>query len=137
VTATALSGTAKAHVWQESWDDSIQPRPILGDDGRPIRHRDIHLGSDIFNSPEYAIFVILHEATHKYANTEDYDIQGYTAYLDSLAYKKPGLTKAQALKNAESYAQVPRFVAQSMTRLRPSNRYFWASTRPPLQTADG
>lgn len=56
-----------------------------------------------------AIITFIHESTHRYAGTVDFDDMGYvsaTTYLGNgtIRFREPGLTKANALINADSYA---------------------------------
>ncbi|PZN92803.1 MAG: hypothetical protein DCF31_14830 [Alphaproteobacteria bacterium] len=56
-----------------------------------------------------AILTYIHESTHRYAGTVDFDDQGYvsaTTYIGngSIRFREPGISKAQALVNADSYA---------------------------------
>jgi hypothetical protein len=55
------------------------------------------------------VMVYIHEATHLYARTDDHNQAGYL--IDGLVmdanqypYREAGLTSAQALNNADSYA---------------------------------
>lgn len=66
---------------------------------------DIHMGSSIVKNGtqlENAV-LFLHEATHKYAGTADFGEKGYTT--DKGYYREAGLTPAQALNNADTYAR--------------------------------
>jgi len=68
------------------------------------RYGDIHLDStDLLTKPVYAAITLIHEATHKFSNTDDYDDKGYFK-SDGSAFRAPGLTWQQALNNADSYA---------------------------------
>ncbi|MEE2732515.1 MAG: hypothetical protein VYA55_16970 [Pseudomonadota bacterium] len=66
---------------------------------------DIHMGSSVVKNgtqlENAALF--LHEATHKYASTSDFGNKGYTT--DKGYYREEGLTPAQALNNADTYAR--------------------------------
>ncbi|MCG8315541.1 MAG: hypothetical protein MI976_20215 [Pseudomonadales bacterium] len=68
---------------------------------------DIHMGSSTVknNSQLNNAVLFIHEATHKYANTADFGEQGYTSSTGSCSYRKPGLTTAQALMNADSFGR--------------------------------
>lgn len=74
-------------------------------------HRgDIHLDTGMLdNGPELSAMTIIHEATHKFASTADFGDRGYTDN-ETGEFEAPGLTHAEALNNAESYA---RFVMMS------------------------
>ena len=73
-----------------------------GDEIKP--YGDIHLDSvDLMTRPVYAAITLIHEATHKFANTDDFDNKGYFKD-DGSDFRAPGLTWQQALKNADSYA---------------------------------
>jgi len=64
----------------------------------------IHVSKkSILADAERGIKIIIHEASHKYANTEDYDVRGYRL-VDDRDWVADGLTKAEALNNADSYA---------------------------------
>jgi hypothetical protein len=65
---------------------------------------------DIHVSPEYikgnafqAVRTFIHEASHKYASTDDFGEQGYI-FADGSDFRRAGITKADCLKNADSYA---------------------------------
>jgi hypothetical protein len=51
---------------------------------------------------ELAVVTIIHEASHKFANTFDHDNRAYRRRNDS-NWLAPGLTKPEALINADSY----------------------------------
>ena len=75
------------------------------DRARAVFKGDIHMGSSIVKNGtqlENAV-LFLHEATHKYASTSDFGEKGYTT--DKGFYREDGLTPAQALNNAETYAR--------------------------------
>jgi hypothetical protein len=66
--------------------------------------RTIHVSKKyMLRNEEGGVRTIIHEASHKYANTEDHDWRGYREADDS-RWMDPGLTKAEALNNADSYA---------------------------------
>lgn len=50
-----------------------------------------------------AVITYIHEATHRFCNTDDHGDQGYFK-SDGSGYIQPGLSWQQALKNADSYA---------------------------------
>jgi hypothetical protein len=65
---------------------------------------DIHVTRDyIMNNRFQAVRVFIHEATHRFANTDDFDEQGYM-FADGSDFREPGITAAQCLNNADSYA---------------------------------
>jgi hypothetical protein len=70
----------------------------------------IHVSRDkVQTGPAYAMMTYIHEATHRYAGTVDYGDSGYfflTNYITTgkVKWREPGLTAAQALTNADSYA---------------------------------
>ncbi len=65
---------------------------------------DIHVTRDyIMNNRFQAVRVLIHEATHKFAQTDDFDEQGYME-ADGSDFREPGITSAQCLNNADSYA---------------------------------
>ena len=72
--------------------------------GKMVSRGDIHLDRDVLDDEGLAIITFIHEATHKYASTADHG--GYSGYLanDGVAFEAPGLTRTQALNNADSYA---------------------------------
>ncbi|WP_297488020.1 hypothetical protein [Acidocella sp.] len=78
--------------------------------GQPRVIGQIHVSREkVKNRADYAMFTYIHEATHRYAGTTDYGDTGYiwlTKYLDSgeVGFRARGLTPAQALTNADSYA---------------------------------
>ncbi len=71
--------------------------------GKIVSRGDIHIDRDTLDDAELSIITFIHEATHKYASTADH---GDSGYLDNsgLQFDAPGLTKKQALNNADSYA---------------------------------
>ena len=67
-----------------------------------------YIASGTENRPR-AILTFIHEATHRYAGTVDFDDKGYisaTNYFagNGIMFREPGLTAAQAAINADSYA---------------------------------
>jgi len=48
-----------------------------------------------------AVTTFIHEATHRYANTQDFGEKGYSN--NGVVFNQPGLTTMEALANAESY----------------------------------
>ncbi len=71
--------------------------------GKMVSRGDIHLDRDVLDDEGLAIITFIHEATHKYASTADHGDSGYLAN-DGVAFEAPGLTRTQALNNADSYA---------------------------------
>ena len=66
---------------------------------------DIHMSvGGITAKPLIAAKIFVHEATHKFANTADFGEKGYTSD-DTAAFRDTGLTREQALMNAESYGR--------------------------------
>ncbi len=64
---------------------------------------DIHVKRDyIINNRRQAIRTFIHEATHRFANTKDFGESGYVE-ADGTAFRAAGLTKDQAIVNADSY----------------------------------
>ena len=64
----------------------------------------IHIDKrDMLRNADLGVITLIHEATHKYANTLDYD-DADDRIADFSYWLKPGLTTEQALNNAESYA---------------------------------
>ncbi|MHB1304693.1 MAG: hypothetical protein ACYCZB_14650 [Acidiphilium sp.] len=77
---------------------------LAGGSGKAFRG-DIHIGrSRLDTGPELSAKTIIHEASHKFASTADFGEKGYT-YDDDGLFREPGLTHAEALNNAESYAR--------------------------------
>ena len=65
---------------------------------------DIHVKRDyITNNRRQAVRTFIHEATHRFANTKDFGESGYME-ADGSAFRAAGLTKDQAIVNADSYA---------------------------------
>jgi len=68
---------------------------------------DIHLGRHRLGSADRAVVTFIHEAMHKYASLADHDMRGQVRDVggadDGSYYIAPGLTKAEALNNADSY----------------------------------
>ena len=64
----------------------------------------IHISKkEMLRSADLGVITLIHEATHKYANTLDHRDAGYRRE-DDRDWKAPGLTVDQALNNADSYA---------------------------------
>ena len=55
----------------------------------------------LFGAQKIGLVTFIHEASHRYANTEDFGPEGISE--DGVTFQQPGLTVAQALLNAESY----------------------------------
>lgn len=73
--------------------------------GEAVKRGDIHLDSDRLDTgTEDSAKTIIHEATHKFASAADYGKSGYTNDEDG-SFRADGLTREQALNNAESYAR--------------------------------
>jgi hypothetical protein len=80
--------------------------------GKRRIHLDmLHFASLSVKKAEHlGAMLYLHEATHLYAGTDDYGDRGNLIYRDNAfqkaadPYREPGLTRAQALRNADSYA---------------------------------
>ncbi|MBX9663190.1 hypothetical protein [Novosphingobium sp.] len=65
---------------------------------------DIHVKRDyIMNNRFQAVRTFIHEATHRFASTEDFGEQGYM-WSDGSDFREPGITADQCLRNADSYA---------------------------------
>ena len=83
---------------------ALSPRHNLGTrNGKVVSRGDIHIDLDTLGDEDLTVITFIHEASHKYASTADHGKSGYVEN-DGSAYEAPGLTKAQALKNADSYA---------------------------------
>ena len=64
----------------------------------------IHIDKrDMLRNADLGVITLIHEATHRYANTWDHGLAGYRKEDDS-DWRLPGLTVAEALHNADSYA---------------------------------
>jgi hypothetical protein len=65
---------------------------------------DIHVTRNyIMNNRFQAVRTFIHEATHRFANTDDFGEQGYM-FADGSDFRQPGITAEQCLNNADSYA---------------------------------
>lgn len=86
---------------------STTPGAVLSEDGTYYISRErhtIHISKkQMLRNPELGIITLIHEASHKYANTFDHGNRGYREADDS-GWWEPGLTKIEALNNADSYA---------------------------------
>ncbi len=71
--------------------------------GKTVSRGDIHLDRDALDDRGLAIITLIHEASHKYASTADFGDSGYLED-DGVDFEAAGLTNAQALRNADSYA---------------------------------
>jgi hypothetical protein len=66
---------------------------------------DIHITKEQLKKDiRYQAKNVVHESSHKFASTSDFGERGYTNDQGG-AFRKTGLTKDEALNNAESYAQ--------------------------------
>lgn len=65
---------------------------------------NIHVHQMVLQSNSKGSDTVIHEATHRYAGTSDFGEAGYVDSTLSRNFRAPGLTPAQALNNAESYA---------------------------------
>jgi hypothetical protein len=91
----------------------FEPGRNLGTRGADTVSRgDIRLQRSMFGGGAYdaaisnddmAVLTFIHEATHKYASTADHGNDGYI-HNDGQSFWANGLTMAQALNNADSYA---------------------------------
>ncbi len=57
----------------------------------------------IMNNRFQAVRALIHEATHKFADTEDFGEKGYI-YADGSDFREQGITYDECLINADSYA---------------------------------
>lgn len=88
---------------------------VIDQDGDHVSYNGhtLHVSKKrMLRNPEVGTITIIHEASHKYANTFDHDDQGYREEDDS-GWWAPGLTRAQALKNADSFAYFAYRVGES------------------------
>ena len=75
------------------------------EDGDVItRVGEIHIDkATVRTDMKMAVITYIHEATHKFVNTDDYGDQGYFK-SDGSTFCAPGINWQQALNNADSYA---------------------------------
>jgi hypothetical protein len=71
-------------------------------EGRRVSFGDIHLDQGMLDDPVRTLIVFIHEASHKYAGTYDHDDRGFLKD-NGTEFRAPGLTKQEALNNADSY----------------------------------
>lgn len=65
---------------------------------------DIHVTRDyLMNNRFQAVRTFIHEATHRFASTNDFAEQGYM-FANGSDFRQPGITATQCLNNADSYA---------------------------------
>lgn len=108
---TATSDDAYGYVGYETGAKGVlrgvfSPRHNLGTrGGATVSRGDIHIRRDLLAADQFGLGVItfIHEATHKYASTRDHGDSGYINN-EGTDFDAPGLTAAQALNNADSYA---------------------------------
>ena len=82
------------------------PGSIVDSDGNHWTNEGhaIHISKKLMlRSADLGVITVIHEATHRYANTLDHGFPGYRNGDDS-GWMEPGLTVDQALNNADSYA---------------------------------
>jgi hypothetical protein len=74
--------------------------------GVQVYRGDIHIDRSLLTAEnlDMGIVTLIHEATHKFASTEDHGTAGYFNEDCYAGYRAPGLTSAQALNNADSHA---------------------------------
>lgn len=71
-----------------------------------VRMGDVHVSPGLFSEKKnlhLAIVTFIHEATHRFAGTDDFGDKGYIDN-DGNKFWKSGITKSNALENADSYA---------------------------------
>lgn len=71
--------------------------------GKTVSRGDIHIDRDTLDDADLSVITFIHEATHKYASTADHGDRGYLENTGN-DFDEPGLTKKEALNNADSYA---------------------------------
>jgi len=89
------------------------------------QHGEIHLSKRLIDEArggvrwrtELAVMTYIHEASHKFAHTVDHEGRGYVS-SDDMAYAQPGLTSAEALTNADSYAALVMRVSSAIRQGR-------------------
>lgn len=82
------------------------PGAVVDKDGDHVSRagHTMHVSKkSLLGSEEIGVVTIIHEASHKYANTFDYGWSGYRKSNDS-DWEEPGLTHAEAVNNADSLA---------------------------------
>lgn len=120
VLTTTLSGMSKPHGVKVRADNDaygyvtsyyagrihlISGMQHIDEDGDTVaRKGEIHLDTGMVKSDmTMSAITYLHEATHRFANTDDHGDQGYFKANGS-RYEANGLAPRQALINADSYA---------------------------------
>lgn len=86
--------------------NSSNPAAVIDEDGDYVDYTTatLHVSKKrMLKSAELGIITIIHEASHKYANSFDHDDRGYREKDDS-DWWEPGLTHAEAINNADSLA---------------------------------
>src|SRR5262245_46044685 len=89
--------------WRKYGVDPVQsgvltPRERLPG-GKTVYMGEIHIAPERLEGPErLAIQTIVHEASHKFASTEDFNGHGYFGETG-----RPDITADQCLRNADSY----------------------------------
>jgi len=79
---------------------------VIDEDGDHISYNNhtLHVSKKrILKNSDIGAITIIHEASHKYANSFDHDDRGYREADDS-DWWTSGLTKSEALNNADSFA---------------------------------
>lgn len=101
-------GYVNLHTGKKTKKDWVAGRSMRT--GNLVQRGNIHVDSNRLDTgPELSAKTVIHEASHRFASTGDFGEKGYT-YDDSGLFRDVGLTHAEALNNAESYA---RFVMMS------------------------
>ena len=74
--------------------------------GHQVFRGDIHIDRCLLEDANFdmGIVTLIHEASHKYASTEDHGEPGYFNEETYGGYRAAGLTAAEARNNADSYA---------------------------------
>ncbi len=86
----------------------------LGGHDDLVSRGDINFGQHLLQPGQGLIIqleTLLHEASHRFANTRDYGNRGYTNEAGT-QYLQPGLTRQEAILNADSVAWVAVHLAK-------------------------
>ena len=103
----AMGWTSSIHIPQDQLNNTKQQFPdrkfyFDGESDDYVMMGNITVSGGLLNAEKkQGVMTFIHEATHRYANTLDFDEPGYSN--DGVTYNQPGLTTRQALSNAESY----------------------------------
>lgn len=91
------------------------PGSFVDSDGDNVRFgsHTVHISKKkMLEDHEIGVITLIHECTHKFASTDDYDPRGYRNNADT-GWQAPGLTHAEAMNNADSYAYLAYHMGRS------------------------